>query len=508
MADAPSKTIVIGAGIGGLAVALRLAAAGQHVTVLERHGQVGGKMRTVPSAAGPVEAGPTVMTMRPVFEELFAAAGERLSDHVTLHPQSILARHWWSDGSSLDLHADAERSAAAIAEMSGPREAAAFTKMTRKARAMFEAFDAPMMQEPAPNQLALTKTVLANPALLGAMDPLRSMAGSLARQFRDPKLRQLFGRYATYVGGSPFRSPALLSLIWHAEASGVWVVEGGMHKLAEAIAALIRDRGGEIVLGQGVERLEYQDGTLRGVVCDDGTRMACDQVVFNGDPRALRTGLLGQASQNAVQDKACEPRSLSAFVWSFAAKPEGLPLVHHNVFFADTERAEFDALERGEMPTDATLYLCAQDRGDTAQPGGHERFEIIMNGAPAEGDTSQEFDTCQTQTFNRLARMGLHFDARPGPETLTTPSDFSRLFPGSAGSLYGRSPHGLTAGLKRPLARTTIPGLYLVGGGAHPGAGIPMATLSAKHAAAAILKDRTSTSPSRRTATRGGMSTA
>jgi len=104
--------------------------------------------------------------------------------------------------------------------------------------------------------------------------------------------------------------------------------------------------------------------------------------------------------------------------------------------------------------------------------------------------------------------MGLHFDARPGPSALTTPQGFEALFPGSAGSLYGRSPHGLTAGLKRPLARTAIPGLYLVGGGAHPGAGIPMATLSAKHAVGAILSDQTSTSLSPKTATRGGMTTA
>ena len=504
------RTIVIGAGIGGLAAALRLCAAGHAVTVLERHSQVGGKMRTMPSAAGPVDAGPTVMTMRPVFEDLFAAAGHRLEDHVTLHAQSTLARHYWSDGSSLDLFADASRSRDAIAGLCGVKDAQAFETMSRDAARMFDAFEGPMIQAPAPSQLALTKRVLQQPSLIAAMKPLASLAKSLSRQFSDPRLRQLFGRYATYVGGSPYHSPALLSLIWHVESSGVWVVEGGLHKLAEAIANLIRDLGGEIMLGCGVERLEYQDNALRGVVCDDGSRIAAQTVVFNGDPRALRTGLMGPASQNAVPQSATEPRSLSAYVWSFAAKPEGVPLVHHNVFFADAEAAEFGALSHGHMPTDATLYLCAQDRGDTGRSGdGPERFEIIMNGAPHTGETpQQEFDICQTQTFNRLSQMGLHFDARPGPSALTTPQGFEALFPGSAGSLYGRSPHGLTAGLKRPLARTAIPGLYLVGGGAHPGAGVPMATLSAQHAAEVILTDLTSTSLSPKTATRGGMSTA
>lgn len=505
------KTLVIGAGIGGLAAALRLQASGHAVTVLERHTHVGGKMRTMPSAAGPVDAGPTVMTMRPIFDDLFAAAGHRLDDHVTLHRQSILARHWWSDGSSLDLFADADRSARAIAGLSGSKDAKAFERMSSDARKLFEAFEGPMMRAPAPSQLALTKQVLRQPGLISAMRPLASLASALARQFDDPRLRQLFGRYATYVGGSPFRSPALLSLIWHVEASGVWVVEGGMHRLAQAIAALFEELGGVIQLGCGVERLEFQDGSLRGVVCDDGSRTQASRVVFNGDPRALRGGLLGQRCTEAVHGSATEPRSLSAYVWSFAAQPdEGLPLAHHNVFFADQEAAEFKALADGQMPQDATLYLCAQDRGDACvAPDGPERFEIIMNGAPHGGRVPQEeFDTCQTQTFNRLARMGLHFDARPGPDALTTPAQFDTLFPGSAGSLYGRSPHGLTAGLKRPSARTPIEGLYLVGGGAHPGAGIPMATLSAQHAAEAILSDQISTSPSRQTATRGGMSTA
>jgi 1-hydroxycarotenoid 3,4-desaturase len=155
------------------------------------------------------------------------------------------------------------------------------------------------------------------------------------------------------------------------------------------------------------------------------------------------------------------------------------------------------------MPTDATLYLCAQDHGEVA-PGALQRFEIIMNGPPVLDDPEKEKPPCQKQILTRLKQFGLQFSPNPGPEALTTPQGFDHLFPASNGSLYGRSPHGLTAAFKRPTARTPIPGLYLCGGGAHPGAGVPMATLSGQHAAAAIMMDHASTLTSPQTATRGG----
>ncbi|NNK78053.1 MAG: FAD-dependent oxidoreductase [Litoreibacter sp.] len=401
------RIAIVGAGIGGLSAGLRLVAAGQDVVILEQHGQVGGKMRTLPTAAGPVDAGPTVMTMRPVFEDLFSAAGEKLSDHVTLTRQHILARHWWADGSSLDLFSDTQESARAIAKLSGAQDSAAFIEFTKRTRQLFEAFEAPMMRTAEPDQLALAKQILRQPSLLPAMAPLQSLAKSLARQFEDPRLRQLFGRYATYVGGSPYMSPALLGLIWQAEAAGVWTVSGGMHQLADAIARLFRKLGGEITLDASVRRLEFQGGRITGIALEDGRRVAADMVVFNGDPRALTEGLIGDKLTTSVPKSAIEPRSLSACVWSFAAEASGMPLVHHNVFFGDTLNREFDDLATGEMPSDPTLYVCAQDREDDAlAPDGPERFEIIMNAPPRPEKTPEkEFEICHRRTFRRLAQM-------------------------------------------------------------------------------------------------------
>lgn len=482
--------VVIGAGVGGLASALRLLAAGVRVTLIEAASGPGGKMRTVPSNAGPVDAGPTVLTMRWVFDDLFAALGESLDDHVTLTQADTLARHFWSDGTMLDLCADKAQSAANVKAAFGKSAATEFTAFSARAERLFNAFDAPMMRASKPSSTALVSLVMRDPKLLLAMAPHKTLAGLLKSSFTDPKLRQLFGRYATYVGGSPYASPALLSLIWHAEGTGVWAVEGGMHRLAVAMTDLIKAKGGEVRFDCPAKKIEQTNigfvvTTPEGAICPDA-------VVFNGDPRALLKGLLSDDVLTPIPTASIEPRSLSANVMAFAANPQGQELSHHNVFFGDDPRGEFDPLANGKDPTDPTLYVCAQDRGGGRIPDGPERFEIIMNAPPcADQDTRNETKarTCQTLILERLKQMGLTFSPQPDATTLTQPADFHALFPASRGSLYGRSPHGMTAALKRPTARTAIKGLYLAGGGAHPGAGVPMATLSAMHAVAAIKTD-------------------
>ncbi|MEL7091898.1 MAG: 1-hydroxycarotenoid 3,4-desaturase CrtD [Pseudomonadota bacterium] len=502
------RAVVIGAGIAGLATAGRLRAAGFAVTVLERHARVGGKIRTVTSAAGPIDAGPTVLTMRHVFDDLFAVMGAQLDDHVTLIRQDVLARHFWPDGTTLDLTADEEQNIGNIRAFAGARAARQYLRFSRRARALFAAFDRPMMQAPDPQIAQLTATVLRQPRLIPAMAPLSTLKSALARAFDDPRLRQLFGRYATYVGGSPTHAPALLSLIWQAEAAGVWVVDGGMHKLTDALAALLRDRAVNIVTNAHVARVDVQSGRARAVVLDDGQRFACDVVVHAGDPRALAVGALGPSLTEAAQTTLTTPRSFSARVLSFAATPSRDDLAHHNVFFQADPEAEFRDLMANRVPALPSFYICALDRGQGRAPPQFERFEIITN-APATADTTppEDLDTWLHQITHQMAQFGMTFSPTPTTQTVTTPQAFGQMFPESQGALYGQSPHGMTAALRRPRARTHIPNLYLAGGGTHPGAGVPMATLSARHAVEAILNDQTSTSPSHQTAMPGGMST-
>lgn len=489
------SVVVIGAGIGGLATAIRLAAAGCAVTLVEAATAPGGKMRVVDSEAGPVDAGPTVLTMREVFDALFAVAGDRLDAHLRLIPQAVLARHFWADGTRLDLTGTRDADSAAIAAAMGSRAATGFAGFHDHAGRLLAAFDEPMMQSPVPRVAALARVALRQPALWPALLPWATLQSDLLRRLPDARLRQLFGRYATYVGGLPSLSPAVLALIWRTEARGVWAVEGGMHQLAQALLALAQRLGVQVRLGVRVLGVELASGRVTGVVLSGPgrERLAARAVVFNGDPAALRAGYLGAAVASAVPASAVAPRSLSARVWTFAARVNGPDLALHNLFFADRASDEFGPLEQGRVPQAPTIYLHAQDRARGTAPPGPERFQLILN-APAQTpgaapETPKERDACAHTTFSRLARFGLTFDPLPDLQALTMPGDFAGLFPGSLGAIYGRSPHGLLASLQRPQARTAVPGLYLAGGGTHPGAGVPMAALSGKFAAQAVLRD-------------------
>ncbi len=508
MSAEKDSVAVIGAGMGGLAAAIRLAAAGRDVTVYEAHGWPGGKLRVVDSQAGPVDAGPTVLTLRRVLDDLFAAAGEEMAGSLTLDPLPVLARHYWADGTTLDLLPDAEANAARIGAAFGARAQAEFTRFERETRALFDAFRAPVMERARPDALGAARAALARPHLLPWLRPGRSLQAMLAARFSDPHLRQLFGRYATYVGGNPLSAPAVLGLIWQAEAAGVWTVRGGMAALAQALVDLLQRCGGRLRLNTPVAAILTQGGQVTGLRLSDGTDLDCGQIVFNGDPAAL-TALL-DTPRRALPRRQTHPRSLSAHVWTIAGRiaPHGLgrdALAYHTVFFADDPGREFGPLARGAVPQDPTIYVCAQDRAHGA-PDGPERFQFILNAPPLRPGATTE-PPCNTDPFQRLARFGLHLDPQPSATPLTTPARFAQMFPHSHGALYGLSPNGALATFLRPGTRTRLTGLYLAGGGVHPGAGVPMALSSGRHAAEAAQRDRISARRFRPMAMPGGIST-
>lgn len=505
------RVIVIGGGAGGLAAAVDCARRGAEVVVLERAAEVGGKIRQEKVAGGAIDAGPTVLTMRWVFERLFAEAGASLAERVPMRPLRVLARHAWEDGSRLDLFAEREASAAAIARFASARDADGYLAFCRHTEAIYQKVEGPFIRDARPTLASLVGSLGLRglPRVLG-IDFHRTMWKAIGQFFVDPRLRQLFARYATYYGSSPFEAPATLNLIAHVEQAGVWAPTGGMAALAREVAALAREAGAEVRCGAHVAAIEAAGGRARAVRLASGEVLAADAVIFAGDVGALATGLLGPAAASAVKAPGPERRSLSALTWCLRGEVRGLEPAYHNVVFARDYAEEFAALGRGELPREPTIYVCAPDRLEGPAPEGGERLFVLVNAPPRGGEgrlSAREIDACERATFQRFERCGMSVTPSPGATTRTTPDDFAARFPGTGGAIYGAATRSWTDALSRLTARTRLAGLYLAGGSVHPGAGVPMATLSGRFAAASACEDLASTGLSLRAATSGGTST-
>jgi phytoene dehydrogenase-like protein len=286
--------------------------------------------------------GPTVFTMRDVFDDLFAEAGESLDDHVAIRPAEILARHAWDDGPGLDLFAEHGRSVDAIGDFAGAEAARGYRAFAAEAKRIHDILDRPFMRAGKAWPPALMWRIgLWRLGALIAIRPYEHLWGVLGEHFRDPRLRQLFGRYSTYCGSSPFAAPATLMLIAHVEARGVWLVEGGMSALAAAVERLARAHGVRFHYGERVEAIEVARGRASGVRLAGGERLPADAVIANCDPAAIAAGRLGEAARAAVRPYPRRHRSLSAFTWMMEARASGRPLLRHNVLFSPDYPAEF-----------------------------------------------------------------------------------------------------------------------------------------------------------------------
>jgi 1-hydroxycarotenoid 3,4-desaturase len=506
------KVVIIGAGIGGLTAALILAARGVQVILLEQADAPGGKMRQVMVGGRPVEAGPTVLTLRATLERILVEAGLSLDRVIAMQRADVIARHAWSERERLDLYADVARSADAIGHLAGAAAARGFLEFSAHARRVHQTMEGLFMlaDRPSPAGMVINSGLNGVKALWSSA-PFTAMWDLLGRYFTDPRLRQLFGRYATYCGSSPFLAPATLALIADVEQQGVWIVEGGMSALARALANAAGSAGAHLRFGTAVARIVVSGGRATGVELATRERIEADAIVHNGDVGALCMGLLGAEARNAVAKDACEPRSLSALTWMQIARPSGFPLAHHSVFFSRSSETEFaDLFERRRSPLDPTVYICAQDRSDGGTLDGteSERLLIIVN-APADGGASvageKDWLKCRENMTRTLLRSGLSLGSEASVEA--GPAELSRLFPGTDGAIYGMASHGWTASFRRSGVRSKIPGLYLAGGSVHPGSGVPMAALSGRAAARAVISDLTSMRRSHPVAMRGGTST-
>ncbi len=471
--------------MGGLSAAIALAAAGQRVTVIEQLERPGGRVGEHVQQGFRWDTGPSVITMRDVYDRLFALAGRRLDEFVDLIALEPITRYFWRDGLTLDATRDRAAMQRQIAEFS-PVDVDAYGRFLDNAAAVFERVKAPFLYRGAPGLRDLFSLPLAD---VFKIDALRTMHQATRAAFRDPHLAQLFDRFATYNGSSPYRAPATLNTIAHVEMTlGAWYPRGGVVALARAYETLARALGVTLRYATPVRGITIEGGRVREVRLDEGM-LAADAVVCNADhAHAARTLLPG------VGDGARLEPSSSGLVLLLGVRGAHPQLAHHNVFFCADYAREFDDLfARGVPPDDPTLYACITSKTDAGHaPPGCENWFVLVN-APALSPTF-DWDRQGPAYMQRVkALLAERAGLDPGAivcEQVITPAQMQAQYGGNRGAIYGYSSNTRSAAFMRPANRDPqVRGLYYAGGSAHPGGGVPLVTLSGMAAARCVLED-------------------
>ncbi|MBN1812421.1 MAG: phytoene desaturase [Anaerolineae bacterium] len=483
--------VVIGAGIGGLSAAIHLAAAGQRVVVFEKNSAVGGKMRHVQAGGFEWLTGPSVITMRHVFEDLFATAGRRLEDYLTLVPMEPQTRYFYPDGTVLDISREIDRTLEQIAALNERDVEGYLSYLTYVARLhritgpLFIYSDPPTWRD----------VFRISPRDVRQVDVWRTMDRSIRQYVRSPHLQQLLGRYATYTGASPYEASAAFNVVAHVELNGgVWYVKGGVYGIARALEKLARELGVEIHTDCPVARIEVDGGQARGVVLGSGERQAARAVVANVDVTTVYEQLLPREAVDPrrLARLANAERSCSGFVLALGVEGIHPELAHHNILFSSDYRREFEEIFRqGVPPSEPTIYVVITARSDPDHaPEECENWFVLVN-APALSpryDWMSQATAYRNLVLARLADFGFDVRASIRLEHILTPLNIARLTGAYRGALYGTTNNGLLAALHRPHNRCPdVRGLTFAGCTTHPGGGVPMVTLSGKVAARMAL---------------------
>lgn len=484
--------IIIGAGIGGLSTAIRLAAAGQPVVVFEQNAEVGGKMGEISEAGFRWDTGPSVITMRPVLEELFETAGRRLEDYLTLHAVEPLTRYFYPDGVILDASRDLAKMGAQIAQLD-ERDVEGYLAYLAYAARLYRITGPTFIYDRPPTWRSFTQV---SPFDALKVDAWRKMDTAIRRYVRSPHLRQLLGRFATYVGASPYQAPATLNVIAHVELNGgVWYPQGGVFSIARSLAELARELGVDIRTNCGVNQIVTGQKGVEGVILTDGETQPAAAVVANVDVTTVYRQLLppevgaGRLARLSRQETSC-----SGFILLLGVNKEHPELAHHNIFFSGDYPGEFDQIFRqGVPPQEPTIYVAITAKADPNHaPPGMENWFVLVNAPPLGNnfDWKNQAGAYRQQILARLADFG--FDVRPHIEVerMITPADLANRTGAWRGALYGLSSNTPLTAFRRPHNRAgDVPGLYFVGGTTHPGGGVPMVMLSGRVAAGMVLED-------------------
>jgi phytoene desaturase len=478
-----ADVVLVGGGVGGLAAAIRLRALGHDVVVLERNPELGGKLAVLRRDGFTFELGPSLLTLPHVIDECFATAGARLEEEVDLVRLDPQFRYHWTDGSTLDVHDDAGATAASL-EAFSPGSGDEWRRFDARARRIWDVSERTFLAGPMQGAGLLRR--MRSPADLGAIDPLRTLAGAARRAFHDPRLRQWLWRYATYSGSSALHAPATLSCIPAIESTyGCWYPMGGMGALRDAFVRVAARSGVELRTGVDVARIDASTERVTGVTTSEGEVIPAGVVVADVDAAHLYGDLLPDAA--AVRRVARAGRSTSAVVVLVAADGTTPGLAHHNVWFSADGRTELAALDAGRVAGDPTIYACVSAVTERSQaPEGAENWSLLVNVPSLPRRVPRAY---VHTVLGGLRRRGIDLPGRARWMEVITPADLEARDRSPGGAIYGTSSNGRRAAFLRPGNRGPRRGLYLVGGSTHPGGGLPLVTISARIVADLVTAD-------------------
>ncbi|MCB2212667.1 phytoene desaturase [bacterium] len=486
----PTEIAVIGGGLGGLAGAIRLASRGHKVRLVEQNPSLGGKMGEVREAGYRFDTGPSLLTMPFVLDDLFASVGKDVSELLPIRPLPIICRYFYPDGTVLDADSDLDRFRDNLDAMK-PGNGKALQRFLDYSRTIYDLTADVFLFTPFHEIGRLLKPQHLKSLLgLPKIDAFRTVHQSTAAHFDDPRLVQLFDRYATYNGSDPFQAPATLNVIPHVEyALGGYYVAGGMYRLVDALAGLADDLGVEVHTGATVRRIRHRSRQVRSIETSVG-EMRADAVLCNMDVVTAHRRLLPEFAAKAAKLERLEP-SLSGMVFLWGVKGQHDRLSHHNILFSEDYRREFKQLfETLTVPDDPTVYISITERvdGDHA-PDGCENWFVLVNMpylAPGQ-DWDEAVEQTREAVLRKLGEIGIDLAGKVETEQILTPEDFAAKTASNRGSIYGLSSNGRSAAFRRPANRSrALNGLYFAGGSVHPGGGIPLTLLSGQMAAELI----------------------
>ena len=504
-ADAASRAVVIGAGLGGLAAAMRLGAKGWRVTVLDRLDRAGGRGSSITQGGHRFDLGPTIVTVPQVFEDLWSATGRDFHRDVDLRPLDPFYTIRWPDGSHFAATGDTARMIAEVERLS-PGDVKGYLRFLRDAERRFVVGYLGMVAKPM-HRLWDTVKVLPEFARLRAD---RSILGLARSRVRDPRLRMALSFHPLFIGGDPAHVTSIYALVSHLEMQfGVHYAIGGVQAIADAMARIVRLQGGTIRHGTTVDRITFDRGRATGVALADGTLVPAALTVSNADAGHTYRHLLRDRPRRRWTDARLTGArwSMGLFVWYFGTRgTRGLwpDLGHHTILSGPRyEGLLRDIFIRGRLADDHSLYIHRPSVTDpTAAPPGDDTFYVLSPvphlGHAAPVDWQREEPRYRDLLAGTLDTVMPGFRDRITESLIFTPETFRDRYLSPFGAGFSLEPRILQSAWFRPHnVSEEAEGLYLVGAGTHPGAGLPGVVSSAR-----VLADLVPDAPAARPALR------